>query len=113
MRVLARLQKTTFSLAFRVAREAGVTPWTMLKIFPAEFERQWRGGACGIFQVGPKDARIELIGFPIAAVPYARIALRGMCIGLKCDARLGTKCYVHDIRERCSDTTIAYRVAWA
>ena len=109
--VLERLQKTIFSLAFRIAREAGVTPWTMLKIFPAEFERQWRGGACGIFKVGPKDARVELIGFPVAAIPYTRIALRGMVMGLS--ELVCTKCYVHDIRERCNSSTIAYRVAWA
>ena len=109
--VLDRLQRTIFSLAFRVAREAGVTPWTMLKVFPAEFERQWRGGACGIFRLGPKDARMEIIGFPVAAVPYARIALRGMVIGLS--ELVCAKCYVHDIRALCDDMTIAYRVAWA
>ena len=109
--VLERLQKTIFSLAFRIAREAGVTPWTMLKSFPAEFDRQWRGGACGIFKLGPKDARVELIGFPVAAIPYTRIALRGMVMGLS--ELVCTKCYVHDIRELCDATTIAYRVAWA
>jgi hypothetical protein len=109
--VLDRLHRTIFSLAFRVAREAGVTPWTMLKVLPAEFDRQWRGGACGIFQLAPKDARIEMIGFPVAAIPYARIALRGMAMGL-CDL-VCAKSYVHDIRELCSETTIAYRVAWA
>jgi hypothetical protein len=109
--VLERLQKTLFSLAFRVAREAGVTPWTLIKVFPAEFERQWRGGACGIFQLGPKDARMEIIGFPVAAIPYARIALRGLTMGL-CEL-VCTRCYVHDIRELCNATTIAYRIAWA
>jgi hypothetical protein len=109
--VLDRLQRTIFSLAFRVAREAGVTPWTMLKIFPMEFERQWRGGACGIFRIGPKDARVELIGFPVSAIPYARIALRGMAMGL-CEL-VCARCYVHDVRELCTDTSIAYRVAWA
>jgi hypothetical protein len=109
--VLQRLQRTIFSLAFRVAREAGVTPWNILKTFPNEFDRQWRGGACGIFKLGPKDARFEMIGFPVAAIPYARTALRGMVMGLA--ELVCTKCYVHDIRERCDDMTIAYRVAWA
>jgi hypothetical protein len=88
-----------------------VTPWTLIKVFPAEFERQWRGGACGIFQLGPKDARMEIIGFPVAAIPYARIALRGLTMGL-CEL-VCTRCYVHDIRELCNATTIAYRIAWA
>jgi hypothetical protein len=109
--VLDRLRKTIFSVAFRIVREAGVTPWTMLKTFPSELERQWRGGACGIFRLGPKDARMELIGFPVAAIPYARIALRGMTIGL-CEL-VCNKCYVRDVRELCTATSIAYRVAWA
>jgi hypothetical protein len=109
--VLDRMQKTIFSLAFRVAREAGVTPWTMLRTLPSEFERQWRGGACGIFKLGPKDARIEMIGFPCAAIPYSRIALRGVAIGLA--ELVCAKCYVSDVKELCNDTTIAYRVAWA
>jgi hypothetical protein len=109
--VLDRMQKTIFSLAFRVAKEAGVTPWTMLKVLPAEFEREWRGGACGIFKIGPKDARIEMIGFPCAAIPYARIALRGVAIGLA--ELVCRRAYVSDVRELCNDTTIAYRIAWA
>jgi hypothetical protein len=109
--VLHKLERTIFSLAFRVAREAGMTPWTMLRVLPIEFDRQWRGGACGIFRVGPKDARIEMIGFPVSAIPYARIALRGLTMGL-CDL-VCRRSYVHDVRELCNDTTIAYRVAWA
>jgi len=109
--VLDRMQKTIFSLAFKVAREVGVTPWTMLRVLPAEFEREWRGGACGIFKLGPKDGRIEMIGFPCAAIPYARIALRGVAIGLA--ELVCRKCYVSDVKELCNDTTIAYRVAWA
>jgi len=98
------------SIAFRIAREAGVTPWTMLKTFPVEFDRQWRGGACGIFRIGPKDARVELIGFPVSVIPYARNGLRGMAAGLS--ELVCTKCYVHDIRELCTPTSIGYRVAW-
>ena len=109
--VLDRLQRTIFSLGFRVAREAGVTPWNVLKVLPAQFDREWKGGACGIFRVGPKDARIELIGFPCAAIPYARIALRGIAQGL-CEL-VCSKAYVNDVTPLCTSTSIGYRVAWA
>ena len=109
--VLSRLQKTLFSVAFRVAREAGVTPWPLLKTFPAEFEKQWRGGACGIFRIGPKDARMELIGFPAASISYARVGLRGLALGL-CEL-VCARCYVHDVAEGCDESSLAYRIAWA
>ncbi len=67
--VAHRLQKTIFALGFRAAREAGVTPFTILKQFPANWEREWRGGGVGVFKVGPKDARIEIVGFTGAPIP--------------------------------------------
>jgi hypothetical protein len=109
--VLSRLRKTIFSLAFRAARDIGVTPWTLLKLLPAQFDREVRGGACGVFRVGPKDARIELIGFPLSSSPYTRAGLRGLAHGL-CEP-LCSKVYTQELRELCSATTIAYRVAWA
>ena len=109
--VFARLQKTIFSVGFRAAREAGVTPWNVLKVLPAVFHREWRGGGCGIFKMGPKDARIELIGFPCAAIPYARIALRGVAMAM-CEL-VCEKAYAQDIRYLCTETSIGYRVAWA
>jgi hypothetical protein len=109
--VLDRLQKTIFSLGFRAARDVGVTPWTILKLFPSQFEREWRDGACGIFRMGPKDARMELIGFPCSAIPYARNGLRGVALGLT--ELVCTKAYVSEVRELCTDMTMAFRIAWA
>jgi hypothetical protein len=109
--VLKRLRKTIFSLAFHAARDVGVTPWSLIKLLPAQFEREFRGGACGIFRVGPKDARVELIGFPLSVSPYTRAALRGIAHGL-CEP-LCSRVYTYELRELCTPTTIGYRVAWA
>lgn len=109
--VLTRLKKTIFSLAFRAARDIGVTPWTMLKLLPGQFEREVRGGACGVFRLGPKDARIELIGFPLSSSPYTRAGLRGLAHGL-CEP-LCSKVYSQELRDLTGPTTLAYRVAWA
>jgi len=109
--VLKRLRKTIFSLAFHAARDVGVTPWTLIKLLPAQFEREFRGGACGIFRMGPKDARVELIGFPLSVSPYTRAALRGIAHGL-CEP-LCSRVYTQELRELCTPMTIGYRVAWA
>jgi hypothetical protein len=52
--VLTRLKKTIFSLAFRAARDIGVTPWTMLKLLPGQFEREVRGGRAASFDSAPR-----------------------------------------------------------
>jgi hypothetical protein len=109
--VLKRLRKTIFSLALHAARDVGITPWNLIKLLPAQFEREFRGGACGIFRTGPKDARVELIGFPLSVSPYTRAALRGIAHGL-CEP-LCTRVYTQELRELCTATTIGYRVAWA
>jgi hypothetical protein len=108
--VVKRLDKTIFSLGFRAAREVGVTPWTTIKMLPAAFEREWRGGACGVFKAGPKDARIEIVGFPCSPIPYCRTALHGVVTGL-CEI-VCSKAYVQDVRALNTDTTMGFRVAW-
>jgi hypothetical protein len=109
--VFKRLERTIFSFAFHAAREVGVTPWSTLKAIPAALTREMRGGASAIYKVGPKDARIEIIGFPCCCFAYCRAALRGMAVGL-CEL-VCKKAFAHEVRELCSDTRVAYRVAWA
>jgi hypothetical protein len=109
--VTHRLQKTIFSMGFRAAREAGVTPLTVLKQFPLNWEREWRGGGVAITKVGPKDVRLEIIGFTGAAIPYCRNGLRGVLMGL-CEL-VCAKAYAQEIRGLCTDITLGFRVAWA
>ena len=109
--VFKRLERTIFSLAFHAARGVGVTPWSTLRILPAVLARELRGGACAVYKVGPKDAHIEIIGFPCCSIPYCRTALRGMAVGV-CEL-VCAKAYAQEIRELSSDTSVGYRVAWA
>ncbi len=109
--VAHRLQKTIFALGFRAAREAGVTPWTILKQFPVSWDREWKGGGVGVFKVGPKDARVEIVGFAGAPVAYCRNGLRGVLAGL-CEL-VCTKAYATELRALCTETTLGFRVAWA
>jgi hypothetical protein len=109
--ITRRLQKTIFSVGFHAARDVGVTPWMILKVFPVQFSREWKGGGTAVFKVGPKDARIEIVGFPVASIGHCRAGLRGV-IGGMCEL-VCTKAYVSEIRELCTDSQLGYRVAWA
>jgi hypothetical protein len=108
---LQRLQKTIFSFGFHAAREVGVTPWTMLKALPKTWDREWRGGGIGIFKIGPKDARIEIIGFRGCAIAYCRNGMRGVAMGL-CEL-VCSKAYAREIPALCTDSTVGFHVSWA
>jgi hypothetical protein len=109
--ITRRLQKTIFSVGFRIAREAGITPFRTLGALHAVWHREWRGGDVAVFKIGPKDARIEIVGYPGAAIPYCRHGLRGIAMGMS--ELVCTKAYAQEIRELCTATTLGFRIAWA
>lgn len=95
----------------RLAKGAGMTPWTGLPHFQRLWDRIVQGGAAAVYKVGPKEARIEGHGIALAKLAYARAGLRGIIVGsteLFC-----VKAYVNEIPRLCTPTTLAYRVAWA
>jgi hypothetical protein len=102
--------RTSYSLALRLAKEAGVTPWSGFTIQRRLWQQVWRGGDVGTFKLGPKEARVEVIGWPCAEIPYVRRAMRGVLLGqseLFCK-----KAYVQEVKSLCSRTTLGYRVSW-
>ena len=71
----------------------------------------WRGGAVATFKLGPKEARVEIAGWPCSGISYCRLAMRGLLAGqteLFC-----RKAYVQELRPLCTNLTLGYRVAWA
>ena len=95
----------------RAARGAGVTPWALLGRMDLLWERMFQGGAGpSLVQAGPKDARVELVGLPLLAIPYVRRAFRGIFrAGLQ---TLCTKVYVVEVPVP-GATSAMYRVSWA
>jgi hypothetical protein len=110
-RATKQIHGTMIDLARRLAREAGATPWVLLGQAPKLFERVARGGAIAVHSIGPKDARLEALGYPVAGSVYARLAMRGAVRSLACI--FGHRAYVHDVRGRCTSTQLTYRVQWA
>jgi hypothetical protein len=104
-------QTTVFSLTLRAAREAGITPWSCFALQPRLWRTAWVGGDVGVVRLGPKEARVEIVGWPCARIRYCRIAMRGM---LTAQTELFCKkAYVAELPLLCTRTTLGYRVAWA
>jgi hypothetical protein len=105
-----RANGTSFQFAARVAAGAGVSPWTIF----AQAHRFWgttcQGGAMAIYKLGPKEARIEIEGFPLARYRYNVVTMRGItqaAAKVFCD-----RAFARDIPSRCGPTQIALRVSW-
>ena len=67
-----------FGTVLRLAKGAGVTPWTVLPHLQRFWERGYDGGGLSVWRLGPKEARIELAQCSLAEVRYFRNALRGL-----------------------------------
>jgi hypothetical protein len=106
----ARIRATFLGTLVGAARAAGTTPWAYFESMPRMFPRVCKGGAVGIYKLGPKEARAEWYGLRGLGVPYFRAAFRGAnqaIVELFC-----TKAYVSETRVlRGGDW--AFRASWA
>lgn len=73
-----RAGASVFGTLSRMAREAGVTPWTALPHMQRFWERGYDGGGISVTRLGPKDCRIVARDVPLLRSPYYRNALRGL-----------------------------------
>jgi hypothetical protein len=105
-----RARTTVLSTAVRLTRQAGVTPWTVLAQLQRLWERMFKGGGVAAWKLGPKEARIELVGCPIARVPYFRVAMQGVLLGI--GEMFCEKLYINEVAGLCTRTTLGYRGSW-
>jgi hypothetical protein len=104
-------QATVLSALVKLAVGAGVTPWTAFSQFNRLWDRVWIGGGVAAFKIGPKEARLEIVGWPCARSTYIRHAMRGVTVGML--EMFCTKAYVKDLPAYCASMTLGYRCAWA
>ena len=103
--------RSLFGIVTKLAREGGVTPWTLMQHLPAMWGRIYRGSAIGITKLGPKEGRFDVVEIPLARFAYWRTALRGIVGSV-----LGPLCRVCHVRELPAYTSamrVGYRVSWA
>jgi hypothetical protein len=108
---IARAQGTALDVGLKLAKGAGVTPSTMLAQAHKSWLRNVRGGALGMWKLGPKDVRVEFHGVPFARYPYNRVTMRGLIQSIL--VPFARSVFVADIHALWNDRTMAYRISWA
>jgi hypothetical protein len=99
-------------LALRLARDAGATPWTIYSRLDRLWERVWRGGGVSVTRCGPKDAIVEIVGWPCAAEPYCRAAMPSVVAAVT--ELFCSRAFVRDMtRDPVGATSMLLHVQWA
>ncbi len=106
-----RANATVLSIAFRLARNAGVNPWTILAQIQRIWDRTSKGGGVAVWKLGPKEARVEVVGYPLAYLRYNRTTFRGIVLAVV--ELFCKKMYVHEIPKLCTRRTLGFRLSWA
>jgi hypothetical protein len=94
----------------RLAQGAGATPWTVLAQTPRLWSATCDGGAVAVAKLGPKEARVEIVGYPLAALHYNRVTMRGIVASLI--QLLCTKVYMHELPKLCDARCLGMRASW-
>jgi hypothetical protein len=94
----------------KLAAGAGATPWTMLGQVGRIWERAFRGGAPGVTKLGPKEARLTMVGCTLCRFQYFRIGLRGVMERI--GGQLSTRIYVTELARLASPTSLTFRLSW-
>lgn len=105
-----KAQGTMLGHVVRMAKAAGVTPWTVLPQYGRLFQRGVDGGGIAVFKLGPKEVRIEIVQCELFDIPYFRTAFRGVLQGIA-----GLFCrtsFIHDVPTS-EQGSAAYRFQWA
>jgi hypothetical protein len=110
-RVADRIHGAFLGTFLRASQSFGVTPWVALKQYGRLWSRLFVGGAAGSFRLGPKEARLEIHGLPLCAIPYFRVAFRRLQLSgltLFC-----SKAYIREVPESCGPLSLVHRAQWA
>jgi hypothetical protein len=102
---------TLLGTMLRMARGTGVTPWDVIPYFQRFWERGYDGGGIGAAKLGPKEARLEVVGVQLLETRYYRNVLRGLATGVT--ELFCSKAYITERPGHRSPGSIALRVQWA
>jgi hypothetical protein len=106
----SHVRSAWFSNYIAAADKAKDSPWTIVSQLDRTWYRGANGGACGIFRLGPKHARIEYVGCELFDIAYFRQSVRAVLLILV--ERFGTAPAVRILPQRETDEC-TYQLQWA
>jgi hypothetical protein len=110
MQVAQHLQRGFLKVVLRLVIESGVTPWSVLERYQKLWERYFDGSAIAVYKLGPKEARAEVVGFPLARIGYIQVGVGGIMRGVT--ELVAKRVYVQRVAALCSSSTLGYRLSW-
>lgn len=108
--VADRINKSFLSVAVRLSKRVGVTPWNALSLAHRINDLNWRGSDVAVWKTGAKEALYEWTGQPCAAIPYFVSSFGGYLRALA--SLFSDKAHARAIAERCTATTLTCRISW-
>jgi hypothetical protein len=109
--VTNRVHGSALKMVVTLAHGFGVTPWSALSRATSLWKRCWEGGEVSVSELGPKEARVAISGWPCASTNYCRVACRGMLTAII--EPFCSKAFVREEPRLCGAWTLGYAVAWA
>jgi hypothetical protein len=100
-----------FGTMLRMAKESGVTPWTVSLSFQRFWERGYDGGGISVTKLGPKEGRVDIVQVRLCDCRYYRNALRGLLTGVL--EPFCTKAYVTERPGMRAPASVSLRIQWA
>ncbi len=95
----------------QLAKQAGVTPWTLIPHLQKFWDRGYDGGGMTIVKVGPKEARIDILRCSLCEFRHFRNALRGLVMVLM--DYFCSRSFVTELPGKRPDATAYYKLQWA
>jgi hypothetical protein len=105
-----RFGQTLWGAVIRMARGAGVDPWTVLGMYDRLWSRSFDGGGFVVTRVGPKEASIDISSMPFARHAYFRNALRGTHHALL--SLFAQTLYVREVPRKTHEEGFRMRISW-
>lgn len=108
-----RIRSAVLASIAKVARAMGMEAWSAFKQYPRAWARLYMGGGVGVTRLGFKDARIDVVGFTLARIPYVRNGFRGT-------NQAGFELFSNDVQmkelfvggDKATSDAFAIRVTW-
>jgi hypothetical protein len=105
-----RIGQSMVGTGIRMAKQAGVTPWTFCPHVQRFWARGYDGGGIAVYKLGPKEARFDLVQFSLCESPFYRSALAGWLGAL---LRLFSRTlYLHQTSPPDGPHSASYRAQW-
>jgi hypothetical protein len=103
-------QGAVVGMAAKLAGAVEVTPWPILSQLQRLWDRVLVGGGISVTKVGPKEARVEAVGFPVCQFRHCRIGMRGVLTGIT--EMFCTKAHVSEL-SGWTESSGGMKIAWA